>query len=80
MARGWESKAVEAQMEARERPARLRPHLSADEQERREKRTALELSCTRVRCELGAARSEAHRRGLEEALAFLEAALDELGA
>ena len=82
MARGWESKSVESQIEDRQQargngPARKR---TPAEQERARKRRGLELSRTRIRTEMAATRSEAHRATLEKALAFLEDELQRLGA
>jgi hypothetical protein len=76
MARGFESKDVEFQQAeaTREKTARrtLRP-LSEAEREAAARRQTLELTLARARSELAAARSEAHRRMLERAIASLEA-------
>ena len=78
MARGWESKDVESQMEAtaaakpenREQPteARLR------DQERK----GIELSRTRILNDLQSATNPNHRKSLEAALAHLDKKLAEL--
>ena len=76
MARGFESKDVEFQQAeaTREKTARrtLTP-LNEAEREALARRQTLELSLARVRSELASARSDAHRRMLERAIASLEA-------
>jgi hypothetical protein len=76
MARGFESKDIEFQQAeaTRERtPRRALTSLSKAEREALARRQTLELSLVRARNELAAARSEAHRRMLERAIASLEA-------
>ena len=72
MARGFESKDVEFQQAEAARGATARRTLTADEREARARRQTLELTLTRARGELAAARSDAHRRMLERAIASLE--------
>ncbi len=81
MARGWESKAVEAQMEeaAAARPAGRRPPPDPEQAARRRLRQGLELSRRRVLQQLASASHPRHRRLLEEALAALDAQLARLG-
>jgi hypothetical protein len=72
MARGWESKSVESQIEdvrSREAPGEAQ---TAEQRERASKRAGLELSRRRVLHDLEATRSEMRRASLEQALAFLE--------
>lgn len=77
MARGWESKDVEARREARiERPSA--PDNPPTEKER--KRHQLELDRTRVMRELQSACHPRFRGQLEAELAHLEAALRKLDA
>lgn len=78
MARGWESKSVEAQ---REHASRLddREKRSAREREIDAKRKSLELSRTRVVRDLQSARSDVHRTALENALKYLDAEIARLG-
>ncbi|HEX6160484.1 MAG TPA: hypothetical protein VF111_09990 [Thermoanaerobaculia bacterium] len=77
MARGWESKSVESQMDdGRDATAGRDSAVSRDDLERRAKRESLEMSRRRVERELEAARSETHRTALEHALRHLD---DELG-
>jgi len=80
MARGWESKSVESQIEdaaGREGPA---ARLTPEERERQRKRQGLELSRRRVLQDLAAARSDLRRSALERALAFLDEELAKLEA
>ena len=78
MARGWESKAVEAQQAARESPANAGPALSADARARLERRQATALALARARDDLTRATRPAHREMLARAVAALEAELSEL--
>ncbi len=71
MARGWESKSVESQIEDADRLERGEV-LTPEQRELRRKRESLELSRRRVLQDLAAARSEIHRAALEKALAFLD--------
>ena len=79
MARGWESKSVESQIEDADRPDRTEP-LTPEQREIRRKRESLELSRRRVLHDLEAARSEVRRTSLEHALAFLDEEIRKLGA
>ena len=80
MARGWESKAVEAQQDeaAAARPAG--PALSAAEAARRARRETLLLARTRALADLQVACAAAHRAMLERAIADLDAQLASLDA
>ena len=75
MARGWESKSVEAQQADRQAPALRRPEIDADARVRLERRQAVALSLARVRDELTRAVQPAHRAMLERAASALEAEL-----
>ncbi|MGH9939128.1 MAG: hypothetical protein ACREAM_23045 [Blastocatellia bacterium] len=75
MARGWESKSVEDQMEeARrsqgEREWRVR---TPEERERQRKVESLKLERSRLAEQLERARSEAHQRMLRQSLKAIEA-------
>lgn len=72
MARGWESKSIEAQQEeaARARPAR--PAVSADDLQRAEKRRTLELARARAADDLSRATAAPHRRLLEQTIHVLD--------
>jgi hypothetical protein len=76
MARGFESKDVEFQQaEAANQPT-LRRTLSPEERDAQTRRQTLELTLTRARSELAAARSDRHRHMLERAVADLEERLE----
>lgn len=78
MARGWESKAVEAQQHEagqEQRAAHDRPHsgpLSDDEKQKRTERATLMLARTRALSDLQHACAPAHRAMLEQAIADLD--------
>jgi hypothetical protein len=79
MARGWESKDVESQVEIAiadrgRRVQRLNPEADA----LRQRREHLELSRRRVVLDLEASRHPRHREQLQRALAFLDAELKKL--
>jgi hypothetical protein len=81
MARGWESKAVEDQIEAaNERALRqARPEdLSPEERDRRVRLESLMLSRTRTLDQLEGATRPAHRQMLQRTLRALEAEIDGL--
>ena len=80
MARGWESKSVESQIEDASRRAEPKPALPADTREAARKRQGLELSRRRVLQEMETTRFAARRTSLEQALAFLDEELKKLGA
>ena len=82
MARGWESKAVEAQMEEAEKRALKRgalDELTPAERERRDRLESLRLSRSRTLTQLEQATRPAHRAMLQRTLQALEAEMDELG-
>ena len=72
MARGWESKSVEAQQA--ERAARAEPAgpASAEDAARLARRRTLELTRARAIADLASARSAAHRQMLEAAIRALD--------
>lgn len=74
MARGWESKAVESQIEeasarASGQPA---PHLNADQLRAERERDSLELSRTRVMQDLASAANPKYRELLKRSLLYLD--------
>jgi len=73
MARGWESKDVESQIEA-EKPVSTatKGPKSAEEMRREQQRRDLQLSRTRIVNDLQAATHPNHRKSLEAALAHLD--------
>ena len=78
MARGWESKAIEAQIETRETSsgdsAKERP--DPQQLELLRKREGLLLSRARVLSDLKTARNPRYRKTLQEALEFLDRQLE----
>ena len=78
MARGFDSKFVEAQQEEATRDKKIRPGLSPEERDRAVKRAALEMSRARAAADLQRATAPAHRRMLEQALAALDEQLAQL--
>lgn len=79
MARGWESKSVESQIEDADRsdPGQA---LTPEQREMQQKRASLEMSRRRVLQEIETTRSGVRRTSLEQALAHLDAELAKLGA
>jgi hypothetical protein len=71
MARGWESKAVEAQQDERQRQDTATGPTSPAERARLAERRTLELSLARAEADLAAATVPAHRAMLEQAIAAL---------
>lgn len=82
MARGWESKAVEAQVEAAEseRGTQSEDPLSPGQIELVRKKEGLLLSRSRVVHDLETANNPRYRKVLQQALAHLEHELAELGS
>ena len=79
MARGWESKAVEAQQEDATRRTASAPSRRPEDLAVRERRHALELARTRAQNDLARASAPAHRQMLESAIAALDRQIAELG-
>ena len=80
MARGWESKSIDSQMEeaASRRGVVRQPQLTAEEIRLRTQRESLELSRTRVLREIQEARHIRRREQLEAALRYLDQKLSAL--
>lgn len=73
VARGWESKSVEAQQaEASDKSAKRRPAMSAAEAARWREKENLRLARQRVLQQLDGTQNQRHRKLLEHALADLE--------
>ncbi len=72
MARGFESKAVEAQQEAAQEPRRMRPPMDREDRARLAQRATLALARARVEADLKGASAPAHRAMLEQAIADLD--------
>jgi hypothetical protein len=79
MARGWESKAIEAQQEesAREKASAGTTAVTPQEMESRSKRATLTLARARVAADLERARTPAHRAMLQQAIDSLDRQLAE---
>jgi hypothetical protein len=76
MARGWESKSVEAQQaEASDKPAKPRPKMSVEEAARWREKESLRLSRQSVLQQLEVSGNPRHRKLLEDTLADLDAKL-----
>lgn len=79
MARGWESKSVESQIEsAAERQARVTPQRSREELEREQKRENLALDRARVKRELENCHTPRYAEVLNRSLAFLDEEISKL--
>lgn len=73
VARGWESKSVEAQQdEARQKTVRSAPPMSAAEAARWRQKENLRLSRQRVLQQMEASQNPRHRKVLQDALADLD--------
>ena len=82
MARGWESKDVEAQQSLRRSgPGRSLPRVtSSDDRERTNRRELLLLDRARLTNELNTARNERFRIQLSAELSFVDRQLAQLGS
>jgi len=80
VARGWESKSVEAQIEsANRRRGEGKLRLTPEQLEAQRKRDSLLLHRTRVLSDLEKCSDERYRKTLSDGLAFLEQQLGALG-
>jgi len=80
MARGWESKSVEAQIEsANGHRDEVKVRFTPEQLEAQRKRESLLLHRTRVLSDLEKCRDERYRKTLGDGLAFLEQQLNALG-
>jgi hypothetical protein len=81
MARGWESKSVEAQQdEATRENTSDKPQLTREQADRLREKEALRLSLESVNQQLARTQNPRRRVMLEQALADLERKLESLGA
>ena len=80
MARGWESKSVEDQMDSAkaDRDAQIKPRLSPEARERETRTQSLRLSRSRILSQIEAARNERYRVQLKRTLEHLDSQLREL--
>ncbi len=80
MARGWESKSVEAQIQsARDREGHTRLRLTPEQIETERKRDSLLLQRTRILHQIAQCRDLRYKSTLETGLNFLETELTNLG-
>jgi hypothetical protein len=80
VARGWESKSVEAQIEsANRRRGESQPRLTREQLDTQRKCESLLLHRTRVLSDLGKCSDQRYRKTLSDGLAFLEQQLGALG-
>jgi len=81
MARGWESKGVESQMDAaQEQPARPPRPLTEEEKRRQRERQGLILARTHIQQQLDASTSEQYSESLRRAMADLDEKISALDA
>jgi hypothetical protein len=80
MARGWESKSIEAQQEEAARSRTTRPALTERERAIEDRRRTLELARRRTADDLARATAASHRAMLEQALTALDAQLQQLAS
>jgi hypothetical protein len=80
MARGWESKSIEAQQDEAERIKPARPLLTDAERSLAERRRTLELTRARASADLERATARPHRRMLEQAIAAIDEQLESLNS
>ncbi len=80
MARGWESKDVESQVEATEAPKQKSNSgpKTPEQLQREQERKDLQLSRTRIANDLATATHPNHRKSLEAALAHLDQKIADL--
>jgi hypothetical protein len=80
MARGWESKSVEEQVQEHQqkKEENTKKQLTAEQLESRRKRDVLLLSRSRVQKDLQASQNPRHRDQLNSALADLDSQIAEL--
>lgn len=78
MARGWESKSVESQIEDARAPETKRESGSLDDLRLQRERESLESSRRRIVLELKTTQSSIYRAALENALAHLDQQLGKL--
>jgi len=81
MARGWESKSVEAQMESanQSQPAEEKRALTDDEKKRKRERDGLKLSRTYLLHQIASSTSERYTETLRNALGEIDQKLAQLG-
>jgi hypothetical protein len=78
MARGWESKSIEAQQDEAARDVAPKKRLTPEQQIARQKRETLELQRARVAGDLERAAAPQHRAMLQTAIAAIDEQLAQL--
>jgi hypothetical protein len=78
MARGWESKSIEAQQDEAARERSQKPALTEQQRAEADRRRTLDLTRARAVADLSRATSPAHRRMLEQAIAAIDDQLSRL--
>lgn len=78
MARGFDSKSVEAQQEEAMRDKKVGPMLTSEQRDVLTRRRGLDMSRARAVADLSRATSPAHRHMLEQAIAALDEQLNGL--
>jgi len=78
MARGWESKAIEAQQEVASTRPEPRPAVAPHQAARRARLATLTLARARATADLEAATAPAHRTMLQQAIADLDRQIADL--
>jgi hypothetical protein len=78
MARGWESKSVEAQQDEAGRKASVKPALTPEERDRSQLKAGLQLALAETQAQMGAACRPAHREMLKLRLDAIQAQLEGL--
>ena len=78
MARGWESKSIEAQQDEAERSRAVRSPLTQQQRELQERLRTLMMSRSRAVADLGRATLPSHRKMLERAIAALDEQISQL--
>jgi hypothetical protein len=78
MARGWESKSIEAQQDEAARGRSTRPQLTQAQRELQDRMRTLAMSRSRALADLERATAPSHRRMLEHAIAALDAQIAQL--
>jgi hypothetical protein len=79
MARGWESKSIEAQQEEASRGRAKGPALTDVQRATAERRKTLQLTRARAEADLARATAPAHRRMLEQAIEAIDQQITSLG-
>ena len=78
MARGWESKSIEAQRDEAERNRAVRPPLTQQQRELQDRLRTLMMSRSRALADLERATVSSHRKMLEQAIAALDEQISQL--